>query len=1724
MMMEESGNLSPSGKGTPGTINNMIEKTESPSPNGEARVDTITNNEDQVPVTRQRRARTRRGVLNSMSKRFSMMTTVRNALKAQEEAAILIQHAIDAEAATGLQLDTSSRDCFKKRRKYQFFFLLAAWSIIITHVLERPAWTYTVSNWQDRDAYPSFGIKYVPHELSTILVGIAVVILVYAVKLEYAYVPKMSLRWYLLHALSFLLFFELCFALISIVKLCLHSNPLPFTASPAGPLIVVLVERRFGSNMVYLLRTIPRFSFMVIILFAVVMAYTSLGFMIFNPDYPEAQQYFDTFGKGVWNMLMTLNGSNWPTPFMPAYCQNRLSIVYFIVYIVIVNWGLLNLVLGLIVSTFRTEQLSIADLRMRTKVENLKLAFKTMDVNKKGYLSYAQMDLLLVEYFESYISLTKGPTKEEILRLIVNLGESGISMEDIDIDDVMEYGDRIRSCHRDTFTKFDVRAVEDATAAGQGRITEEQFLQLESRCLVDTLKMIRALPREMQTVEEDEFANEIDSERKSNANELQSIDITNDSSNKNSSSSSSSSDKHISKKRLNSIFSLDNPTVSMVMKTAIDTIDTPFFDISVDMFINFWGLLFCLQDDSSVAAMCFIIFSIVEICLKLFAKGLFRYRSSYRNVADAIITITCFISFLYHAFKHSFDAVHHFNVGVRASILVRLTLLPRNILVLPSFSNLRRQYRSALQHVFLGVGDFLFLLVILFAFMYTFASFGVNVFGGVITTEGPVADLIIPSAYGVSKYWPLNFNDMPSAIITMFILLSVNNMHVIASGFTSATSSQTPLLFFALWYAIGVLLLLNVVTAFVLNEFISYLEKLHKERQRLENENTSSHPLENKIKDNNNNNNNDETDKTDNVRQFRVVSSIFRDKLNPITIHSKNVPLPLNVDSQGSKTRPISTRSVLPYHTESLLMNDTFKQKENDVAAVEDKVASADRQLSHKGMSQSVSQISSMIKDGFLNVGRTLSGLGEEYTISAPSSLVSGLCSQSPLQPYELAAIFMQFAREEKAHVNFPATPTALWCFRWRRNVATYLKGASWLLLLLRVFERPLWTFSSSCAWDDNAIYPRYGIPLLNVAASSILKMLVIAVLLAGLILEYWGARNGTMWQVEDNNLNHANLTSKLRILLIIFACIQMVILFICFLGSLAESPSSPLSLSFGKAANLSTVGSLIYIFWFNNKAANKVRLLFRVIPRFSLLLLVFFIFIMVFAAYGPFIFNLQKVHSDDVANQLYFNTYGDALWSVFVAITSSCYPNQIMPGYRDHREFFFYFVPFIFMGQFGMLNLILVFVFIDFNKANKEKADVLKSTRKVLLYHAFSALDTAGVGFVSKDKIRLLLKEIFTYYTDFHKLFGVPSHTKQELLIEILDMDEDGVISLSDFLTILDVVKISIKQASSTKLHDLNDEPSTLTCLDQRLPFNVKVPLCVAGLLARVNYKYVDVFIDFVVASLIILHIMLNTNNVKGYAKISASIFIFIILLMISEMVFKLSTLGWKAYRLRWRNKIDGSITVLLIILTIIGAALTDARMNTIVTRVVIMIRVLLFPRNLHTVFPSYGFKNVTRSLRGIVRSIYILGEVFLCMFFAFSSIGILLFGGTIAKISECTANYDAINYSPFGQNGFWALNFNDFPSAFVLLFACLHVSDFDVIASGFAAGTSDGALVYFSVWFAVGVLFMLNILKSFFLNGFVVASSDEATLSIQQLAFKLTISSSNIESQSHKASPPPR
>ena len=106
------------------------------------------------------------------------------------------------------------------------------------------------------------------------------------------------------------------------------------------------------------------------------------------------------------------------------------------------------------------------------------------------------------------------------------------------------------------------------------------------------------------------------------------------------------------------------------------------------------------------------------------------------------------------------------------------------------------------------------LIVVMMTIFYVFAQLGMIIFGGKIKSNSTeiVADSSIPD-----NYYLINFNDLMSSYVTLFILIVVNNWYVIVQMCVDIMGGALIYrYFFVIFYYFGVIIGLNIIIAFSL--------------------------------------------------------------------------------------------------------------------------------------------------------------------------------------------------------------------------------------------------------------------------------------------------------------------------------------------------------------------------------------------------------------------------------------------------------------------------------------------------------------------------------------------------------------------------------------------------------------------------------------------------------------------------------------------------------------------------------------------------------------------------------------------------------------------------------------------------------------------------------------------------------------------------------------------
>jgi hypothetical protein len=1144
-----------------------------------------------------------------------------------------------------------------------------------------PSWSFNCacSDWDNQLVYPSSGLPYIPYSAYITLSTLALAVLFSSVYFEYGYERKTD-RVILLHVFTALLLVKSLEVFIGIVTLCMGTRMPVVSFSPVEAFTVLLVERVYTSKIRYLALSLPSFAYLIVMVVFGLCSYVVLGFLIFHPDSKESNQYFNTFTNGLWNMFMVFTASNWPNPMMPAYDENRLYFIYFFVFILIFRWGLLNVLLGFVYTLFSQQKNRIVDKLDSVKRQNIELAFFTLDTNKRDYLTYGEIIRMLEVLFEKYEHGNMQPSHAELNNLVLQLNKSNQWEEDVvRLENFMfilekcsahalriyrskTHLDRVfsQSLSLSVFKSFSFTNLKSGLSnTAHNDASVDHISEAELRIKSSDIPIMDRYSAKTRFPVLERTSFDRDSE-----------DLTRK---QNQSLSKYDPDKKLS---FNMNLLRSSPDMISYMKNLSLALDTVYYDVMMDtIFLLMGSIYITVGYQLHEILIAFLLVEFVECLSKLLVKGCYRYRKSYRNYFDGThlicLLIATAIAFSFRPQLENNDDQEHgaryFN-SVRVIILIRVLIyFPRNILLLESFKAFRKKFRVAFESALVKAGHFYFLLVVLLVFMYAFAAIGVHAFGGKISFQEPASSELASTPYAAGGYYPLNFNDLPSGIATLYVLLHVNNMHVTISGFTATTSDWAEL-FFTIWYILGVLFLLNIVVAFFLNEFIDSLQE-RVERSRRESLSSDSNnkyraaiinrslTIDQHV---NRSTDNPMLDSHQYIADINQVEGRARAALSsddilplvavntsrPVSVVRKHVKSPRKslYDTMKAQTDANSDSLTGSLFADSLIrrnlqekieqiylgskygsdgprLDPIFESRPSDLA--DSRQNSTDLAAGARLSEQIVLESQTFVPFTGMSSSRDsdLQSVSISVNTDGKDNSFPSDVNSTTIKGFEKAAIYLQLAINGH-DMNIRSSRTALHAFRYYSKYYRLIRFIVFLLAFLRYFERPAWTYSES-AWHDQTIYPTSKISHLSLDASLTMNILCLAIILAFLILEVvfldiGGASSSSAMSASSSRLYNCwqnflpkapfRFESLSRYLLILYAAVQ-ILLNLCYLGRISGLES----------ATVISVSILneIYLLWFHRRSFDKILLYFKLAPRLGVLLALLFLVILFFSTFG---------------------------------------------------------------------------------------------------------------------------------------------------------------------------------------------------------------------------------------------------------------------------------------------------------------------------------------------------------------------------------------------------------------------------------------------------------------------------------------------------------------------------
>ena len=499
---------------------------------------------------------------------------------------------------------------------------------------------------------------------------------------------------------------------------------------------------------------------------------------------PEHQSpYMRDFKETLWTLMVLLSNNDYPSSMMPAYDINRMTFLFFALYLLLGMFVLMNLTFAVLYTAFMKKHLSASKQARRNTEQSLRDCFKVFD--RKG----------------------TGRIKLRVIRAFL----------------AHEYGGAIRNFDKDLALHIaDLtgrRPYETPGAALFGTPVHQRHMSDESDINVRNFVRIMAAVGERIRV----------AKRRT---EVQRFFPGVASTKTFTSLVTFLEESHVGRFNAFELF-IDGILVANLVTLVLST-----------------KYIRCEEEDSPQDCpvvgldLSFTLIFLIEMLLKVAAKGWYRYWIGAHNKLDCVITVlSCFATVIYFGWT---DALRKF---FKLIIILRQLRLVRLLRYTVRFRVLTDTFRAMAPTA-------VALLGVLFSYYYVFGSAGTQILGGYICTAKVVAsvgnseelgvaytgrnitcihhkewDPVIDD-YAAAGYFANNFNDLLGSFVVLFELMVTNDWQTIVAGFVSATGTRWVRAFFIVNYACLVVLLANLVVAMIIKTYIEEWEQFEKRREQ----------------------------------------------------------------------------------------------------------------------------------------------------------------------------------------------------------------------------------------------------------------------------------------------------------------------------------------------------------------------------------------------------------------------------------------------------------------------------------------------------------------------------------------------------------------------------------------------------------------------------------------------------------------------------------------------------------------------------------------------------------------------------------------------------------------------------------------------------------------------------------------------------------------------------
>ena len=457
----------------------------------------------------------------------------------------------------------------------------------------------------------------------------------------------------------------------------------------------------------------------------------------------------------------------------------------------------------------------------------------------------------------------------------------------------------------------------------------------------------------------------------------------------------------------------------------------------------------------------------------------------------------------------------------------------------------------------------------------------------------------------------------------------------------------------------------------------------------------------------------------------------------------------------------------------------------------------------------------------------------------------------------------------------------------------------------------------------------------------------------------------------------------------------------------------------------------------------------------------------------------LPYLYYSQLEGDKYFPSVFDSIISLLVLLTTANHPDIMMPIYQYNRFSALYFILFLSIGAFLILNLVIAATYNQFKGYFQKSLQSSFFRRRVAFRAAFTILARKTYQMQQRTSSRLsYTQEVVSK----HFIRGLLQRAKINgkivpLMYPAMETTNSDSLTWPQFKDVFDLVS-----SDTTKKHHTRLDYYTQIQAFQWFQLFIR----------HKYFAYFTYFVSLLNVTLITVELELSYETALGNQKSRLAYYnLCFIVYYTLEQILKLIGFGVKGYVRSIGNIYEGVVTIILVILEILTLCLyyTSITLSHPEQAHDILIRLMnifIVLRLLRILAHVKSLRLLTSIIMDLIGNLKGFAGIIVVIYYLFALLGMELFANVDGptsndSISDC-GSYDNLNY--------YANNFHDFASTLVILWDIMVVNNWFVFLDKFASDSILGgwSKLYFIVWWLIAAIMCVNLFVSLVLETFLV------------------------------------